>query len=197
MAKTRRKVQAAAMGMIAIVAVSAAGSEAAERPNSTIVARIVNRSHAQPAEIAAAEVWASSVYRLIDVTVVWMGIDDAPGSYAGLLELRVVLLSKEGTEQLLARHHISKTVLGVAPADVSAVYIFCERIAVRAAEAGRPFPAVLGHVMAHEIGHQLLPRQGHSAAGIMRAEADLHQHVINSFTRDQQDSIHALLRARP
>ena len=31
-------------------------------------------------------------------------------------------------------------------------------------------PELLGHVMAHEIGHQLLPREEHSVSGIMRAQ---------------------------
>jgi hypothetical protein len=55
---------------------------------------------------------------------------------------------------------------------------------------------VLAHVMAHEIGHLLLP-YGHSATGLMRANwdaGDLHRAVYRQlkFTPEQA----ALIRAR-
>ena len=56
---------------------------------------------------------------------------------------------------------------------------------------------LLGHVMAHELGHLLLPHGAHSAAGLMRPALDRAQvraaiAGLLTFTPDQA----ALIRAR-
>lgn len=62
-------------------------------------------------------------------------------------------------------------------------------------EKFRPFSArVLGHVMAHEIGHLLLPTRAHSRDGLMRASwdrRDVERLKTGGllFTRDQGDLI--------
>jgi hypothetical protein len=65
---------------------------------------------------------------------------------------------------------------------------------VRAAAASRPFDNVLARVLVHEIGHQLLPGQGHSPSGIMRLHLEIKSPVVAGFTRQQTKSIHARLR---
>ena len=57
---------------------------------------------------------------------------------------------------------------------------------------------MLAHVMAHEVGHLLLPH-GHSATGLMRANwdaADLRRAVYRqlNFTAEQAELIRARLR---
>jgi hypothetical protein len=54
---------------------------------------------------------------------------------------------------------------------------------------------VLGRVLAHEIGHQLLPAQGHSASGLMRATLDYKEPAPPAFTTTQLDSIRTLFVA--
>ena len=58
--------------------------------------------------------------------------------------------------------------------------------------ARTPAAGLLGKVLAHEIGHLLLPA-GHSDRGIMRAEPDLRFGSVPAFTREQA----ALLRREP
>jgi hypothetical protein len=48
-------------------------------------------------------------------------------------------------------------------------FIFYDRVAALRTHT-RTLPAMLGRVMAHEITHLLLPRQGHSGMGLMRGE---------------------------
>jgi hypothetical protein len=48
--------------------------------------------------------------------------------------------------------------------------IFQERIETLCRKAGRDFALLLGHAIAHEIGHVMLASDAHSAYGIMRAQ---------------------------
>ena len=58
---------------------------------------------------------------------------------------------------------------------------------------------LLGHVMAHEMGHLLLPYGSHSAAGLMKAGWDSQQGILAStgsltFAPGQGELIRARLR---
>jgi hypothetical protein len=53
-------------------------------------------------------------------------------------------------------------------ADVTIFYDRIERLEERALTADATAPQILGHAMAHEIGHLLLGSTKHSAAGIMK-----------------------------
>lgn len=48
--------------------------------------------------------------------------------------------------------------------------VFVEKATGLARKAGVPLPLVLGHAMAHEIGHLLLGTHDHSTTGLMRAQ---------------------------
>lgn len=62
--------------------------------------------------------------------------------------------------------------LGVAPSTEEArginVWIFYPRIKAYSPDLGMHASSLLGHVMAHEMGHLLLPYGAHSLTGIMR-----------------------------
>jgi hypothetical protein len=55
--------------------------------------------------------------------------------------------------------------------------------------------ASLGRVLAHELGHQLLPGCQHSKTGIMSAKVDLRSPTVPRFTAEQGASIRTLLTA--
>ena len=52
---------------------------------------------------------------------------------------------------------------------------------------------LLGRVIAHELGHVLLPPNSHSLHGIMRGNIDLWQENPDRFTRNQARVIRATL----
>jgi hypothetical protein len=110
---------------------------------------------------------------------------------------------------------LPKNVMGLAPGngpDRQIVYIFESNIEARfwkllsAKLSGRMERRVskgqiLGHVMAHEIGHVLLNQQVHSAHGIMRGEWDIADfRTMTSgtllFTPQQADNLMADVRRR-
>jgi len=67
-------------------------------------------------------------------------------------------------------------VMGIAPETRKAraiiAFAFYDRIQLYSAEVGLDAPRMLGHVMAHELGHLLLPHGSHSLTGVMRGRWD-------------------------
>jgi hypothetical protein len=54
---------------------------------------------------------------------------------------------------------------------------------------------LLGTVIAHEIGHLLLPERGHSTVGLMRADVELRSLMPPEFTSRQSAAIREVLAA--
>jgi hypothetical protein len=107
------------------------------------------------------------------------------------MRLDVVLLSKFDSERFLEKTRLPNTVLGAAPHDTGRVYIFCDRIRWRGLTDGVPMETVLGRVIAHEVGHHLLPGEDHSAIGIMRVNVSYNPLASPEFTAEQSASIRA------
>jgi len=85
-------------------------------------------------------------------------------------------------------------ILGIAVSGTRVAQILYPRVARIAFAAGKPVARVLGIVIAHELGHLLLPPQSHSREGLMRASLNLQLAAARllGFTLDQG----ALIRAR-
>jgi hypothetical protein len=83
--------------------------------------------------------------------------------------------------------------LGFAPHATNRAYIFGDRIASLVTSGRRDFEVILGRVLAHELGHLLLPGQGHSNAGLMRKQVDFRSAKVMGFTDEQRQSIQTLL----
>lgn len=62
-----------------------------------------------------------------------------------------------------------RSVMGSAARGSSVAYTFLDRVSEFAFKRNLLVATVLGHVIAHEVGHLLL-RQGHTARGLMREE---------------------------
>ena len=62
-----------------------------------------------------------------------------------------------------------ESVMGSAPGGSSVAYAFLDRVVEFAFKRNLVVGTVLGHVIAHEVGHLLL-REGHTERGLMRAE---------------------------
>ena len=95
-------------------------------------------------------------------------------------------------------------VVGVAPGTREArgrfAWVFYDRVRIYSAELGLSVPQMLGHVIAHELGHLLLPHGAHSVAGVMRAGWDRAQvktvvEGLVTFTPDQAALIRERLQA--
>ena len=136
--------------------------------------------------LTRAENEATRIYRTMGVELVWL--DASPTSArphpetiseqllnASNRDLTISILSG----LMVQRTGTAENVMGVAPGTLEArgrlAYVFYERIEDLAQVYWQDTARILGHVMAHEMGHLLLPYNAHSKSGIMRANWDLQQ----------------------
>jgi hypothetical protein len=129
------------------------------------------------------------------IDLVWI---DAETCHARCLFVRVIA-KPIGTKGLR-----NPFVVGVAPGTPEIrgkfAWVFYDRIRAYSAELGLAASQMLGHVIAHELGHLLLPHEAHSLAGVMRPAWDRAQvngavKGLLAFTPDQADLIRARLSA--
>ena len=115
-----------------------------------------NRRNTQP----------SRVFALSNIDLQWIG----HGPYQPCsLTVRIVAKPIGATNR-------SRFVMGLAPETREArgiiAFAFYDRIQLYSAELGLNASQMLGHVMAHELGHLLLPHGAHSLTGVMRGAWD-------------------------
>jgi len=67
----------------------------------------------------------------------------------------------------------SSVAVGAAAVGTRVAIIPCPRVLALARNGSATLGLVLGHVIAHELGHLLLRRATHSIAGLMRSTLDL------------------------
>jgi hypothetical protein len=137
----------------------------------TVTLMVEGSSHPDSQALLEARQQASMIYDAIGVSLAWTN-ERGPAADAAPFRFVAVVLSDPRTEQFLRRTDLPSSVLGVAPHETGRVYVFWDRIARRARDNNVLPQIVLARVLAHEIGHHLLPLQGHSDAGIMRSSVD-------------------------
>ncbi|HEY5617846.1 MAG TPA: hypothetical protein VIK60_07860, partial [Vicinamibacterales bacterium] len=109
------------------------------------------------------------------------------------LRVHVRLLSRTMAERKISKERIKDNVLGQANRPSRSVYVFFHRIPPVAFEHAQDYVRVLGLVMAHEVGHVLLPGDSHSATGIMSVKADVWSKSVRYFTAEQGAAICSML----
>lgn len=109
---------------------------------------------------------ATRVFALSNIDLQWIG----HGPYQPCsLTVRIVAKPTGARSR-------SRFVVGLAPETREArgilAFAFYDRIQLYSAELGLDASQMLGHVMAHELGHLLLPHGAHSRTGVMRGAWD-------------------------
>ena len=123
---------------------------------------ILRNEAAVPAQIlGAAQAQMGRIYGNAGVEVVW---GDDNGSPGGCIVLKVEAHAVVATS--------SADVIGLAlrQGRTRTASIFFLRLADLARKHHMTLATLLGHVMAHEIGHLLLPVNSHSTKGLMRGD---------------------------
>jgi hypothetical protein len=139
-----------------------------------VTLHVTNYAAISPKELAAAEAYATAIYRAAGIQTVWTDTSWAPGE-TGLPHLRVVILSREMTAKKVKEDRLGASVMGAATDNGTdgsgrVAYIFADRIARMALQYVAKFERGLGHVMAHEVGHLLLGTHSHTPTGLMTAD---------------------------
>jgi hypothetical protein len=168
---------------------SCAAEGASPETSPLITIHVYNYAGVPTTTLAEAEEVAKEIFHKAGVQIQWAdtaftGKDDQSTSVAHsgltLTHLQLSIYPRLMSD----RDCIPNNVLGLAPGnglDRTTVYIFYSNVEssfwrLMGREGNLPLfrplsmGKILGHAIAHEIGHLLLNRQGHSARGIMRGE---------------------------
>lgn len=153
---------------------------AVEKQRLRLTVRVYNHAHVTAAELTRAEDEAARILRRAGIEIAWM---DCPLSEAEVETYPACkrppgptdLFLKIVPRSMAQRYGFSPTAMGFALLSSkgnggSETFVFhhwVERLA-ELQQASRP--TILGHAMAHEIGHLLLGTNSHFPIGIMRAD---------------------------
>jgi hypothetical protein len=187
-------------GLIVMIAVWTAGtatrSDAASATDRVVVLHVTNFAQVSVGDLAEAEQVATRVYAEAGVRAVWTEGTAWDAQPDGAFHADVLLLSKEMVTLKSQLDGLDEHVFGSAMPRIRRAYIFDDRIADHARMTDADFAPLLGMVIAHEVGHLLLPASVHSAAGIMCAKWERRTAGLLTFTRDQGTTIRQRLAAR-
>jgi hypothetical protein len=129
------------------------------------------------------------VFAKIGEQVTWV---DAADAIANRMQPSLTLVIANGHVETGAALFVDA--LGIAQPTVHRAHVFYDRVTQLNARSPRPIPGILGDVMAHELGHLLLPSGRHSREGIMRAGIDKKQLSVTTFTKPEAREILAEIR---
>jgi len=133
-----------------------------------------------PEEVAFAETVANEIFRRADIAIRWV---DACVTGAQT-RLQVNLL----TASMVRNVNVPSDVLGFAYAGIGQANVVIPRVRVTAITHKMTPAQLLGIVMAHELGHLLLPARSHTPVGLMSANMDLNRVRIGAFRFSSQEA---------
>jgi hypothetical protein len=175
---------------LAVAVLGAAGTSA--QPLGPRIAVHLRSGGTIPGEhVLDAEARASRIFEAIGVSIRWVNDESKcrPCGPHDAFDIEVTVLSTDASTGVLAKTSVPRDALGVAMVHTTRAYVFGERIR-EVARSQRDVPVVFGRVLAHEIGHLVLPGAGHSETGIMRADLSNVGPIVDpGFTPSQAESI--------
>jgi hypothetical protein len=173
------------------------GMQAAEHDEPAtlpiIAVRVDNVAGVRPADLQFAERRASDVFARIGVGVCWIDASTAISAQVAP-PFAIVIVNAEGTAIEASRFFDA---LGLAHPSVHRAHVFYDRVAALNVGTPRTIPSLLGDVLAHELGHLLLPPPGHSLDGIMRPGLETKSWDVRTFTKAQAHEVVSRVRALP
>jgi hypothetical protein len=184
-------VAAAVMGLT----LTGGTSRAAGRPGPTVVVHVNNHAGTPGSDLLRAQAEAERIFGAVGVRVVWA--DEAAGPEHRACEGLNVFLSLASPSMIeeLSSQGARENVLGSAPKESGRIFIYVKRVRMRAAETLLDERVLLGRVIAHEMGHMVLPGSGHSAVGIMVPGINANA-VGVGFTSQESRAIRTLLESK-
>jgi hypothetical protein len=140
---------------------------AAQTPDRFTIQVLLCDDAGVPAEaLERAKRDAALIYERSNITLQWI---EEPSLLSRTLILRIIF-------KPLGEKSRNRAVVGIAPGSREArgrlAFVFYERIQGFSEALELDVALMLGHVMAHELGHLLLPYDSHSLSGVMRGAWD-------------------------
>jgi len=171
------------------------------KAEATIRLRIYDFAGLEPVVLADAKKVTAEIFRKVGVETVWL---DCPvyqadcGEEPERLQFMLRILSPAMKKDIVAEDSLGFAIPCHEHDWGCLLYIFYSRISTLAAGHGIGPGRILGHVMAHELGHGLLGPNAHEGYGIMQAKlpiSDLSWKTLY-FTAAQSKRIRTELLAR-
>jgi hypothetical protein len=198
MTKTARKAAVSAAVVTAVLgwtstAAMAKSLNADGQP--TAIVRVDNEASVPAGELQFAEARAAEIFRQIGIRVTWVDRETAIREDLYPPYTVVVMAARpwheDGGQQLLV-----DSTLGLAAPSAHRAHVYYDRVAAVQVGAGLRIGCILGDVIAHELGHLLLPPPSHSFTGIMRPNIPF-ETLIETFNEAQARQIRSRLRQAP
>lgn len=182
------------LGTIAVAALAAIPrAETRDSVNSPAVrVHVENYAAVAPSMIHGAQNQVARIYKAAGVRVTWSTRRDH-ADCAGTLTIHVLLLSLEMEDRISRNDGVGSMVLAQASQEGRRVHVFWSRVDAHVSRTS--LPDALGVIIAHELGHVLLPTRGHASAGIMQGTYMMHSSYLQRFTSDQAAAIRAFITA--
>ena len=158
------------------------------------VVRVDNLAGVLPDHLQFAEARASDVFARIGATIRWI---DQEGSVSQRVmpSFTVILVNGDGAKGSGQLASVFVDALGLANPSVRRAHVFYDRVAALNEGTPRTIPSLLGDVIAHELGHLLLPPPGHSWDGIMCPGLETKSWAVKTFTKPQAREVLSRVRA--
>jgi hypothetical protein len=170
--------------------VSAAGRES--QPELRITVRVDDKAGVQGVYLKFAKQRAAEVFAMRGVEVNW--IDGADANRLKIVAPYMILIMTEAPARLKAEmEKLRADVMGQGAPAIGRAYIYYDRVLKLNPTPPRDIITTLGDVMAHELGHLMLP-PGHSNLGIMRADINMTSRRLETFTDVEAAHIREHLR---
>jgi hypothetical protein len=160
----------------------------------TAVVRVDNEAAVSAGELESAEGRAADVFRRIGICVTWVDKETAIREDIRAPYTVVVMVARrwhDGGQQRLV-----DDALGLASPVAHRAYVYYDRVVAMQVESRRSIGSTLGDVIAHELGHLLLPPPSHSSTGIMRPDISF-EPLIETFNGAQARQVRSGLRQAP
>jgi hypothetical protein len=128
--------------------------------------RIYNHANVAPEVVIRARDIVARIFHDSGIQVTWL----EPSSEQPESQFAVRVIIRRNADGFSGASGVMGTTIGDEHEMGRAAYLFKDRVLQIAHKRHHDVAQVLGYAIAHEMGHVLLPRPAHTAAGIMRAE---------------------------
>ena len=195
-----------ALFLLIVISLTFGSGAAIAQPSDTLSVRVRIHDYANiPATcMTSAQEHVKDLYAAIGVNTIWAETQH-PGRSPEPAEKYIPgeLLINIVTPAMSRRMGVAEHTLGLAAVTLLSggriAYLLFDRIRHVALSSGGEAADILGLVIAHEMGHLLLPYGSHSPNGLMRASWRPEDFTLGSqpqptFTQAQADGIRGLLR---
>ena len=180
---------------------SSAGANQNRTERPTLLIHVDDQTHLGARDRDTAEKEVVRIYAAAGVNTIWKdGLPPAEETRADTFPRVTVAILNAWAPDMTAGEPRGSTMIGRAARAAGRAYIFYPRLEYAARLRDRHVGMVLGVAIAHEVGHLLLSKNGHSNIGIMRQDLNLKSHLpldALGFTPAQSADIKKTLRMWP